>query len=553
MANQYTSEKHTIGELLSLTSPNTIVVPDWQRSFSWTQKEIDIFWQDLTAFSNRYQEDTIKSQEYFLGSVVIVLGDDKSELLDGQQRMATATILLSVISEYLVHYSEKASTRTIHSWINEIDDATQSQRFKLSLNYYDREFFRQAVQTHPRSADPTPTHDSHKLILKARKFFESKFESMYEELGGGRTAYDWTLRVRRVLTDHMSVVSVSSADEDNAASVFETLNDRGIGLSTPDLLRTLLLRRANEGDREEIIKCWDGVLGLEKKVDQFLRHFWLSRYGDVKTQSLYREMKSIILAENTSSLEMSRELRDEASLYADLSAGVDEDASMQRLLVDVKLLAANSLYTPLLSAYAKYDVDGRRDLLRWLVVYFVRHNVIGNLENSQLETVVFTAAKDIRANASLDSVTETLRTSMPSDADFKTKFGTALVKRMNTQRYLLRKLEEHRIATAEVAPELPDMLHVEHIYPKEPLEGERWVKHDVMLNRLGNLTLLAKGLNTAAKNKVFADKKGYYESSVIQITKELLESEKWDATAVDDRQRAFAEIADEIWSLPLAT
>ena len=68
MPNQYTSEKKTIGELLSIPSPD-IVVPEWQRNYSWTTTEIEVFWEDLNSFSEQYPGNTIRGQEYFLGSM----------------------------------------------------------------------------------------------------------------------------------------------------------------------------------------------------------------------------------------------------------------------------------------------------------------------------------------------------------------------------------------------------------------------------------------------------------------------------------------------------
>jgi uncharacterized protein with ParB-like and HNH nuclease domain len=87
MPNQYASEKKTIGELLSMTSP-TIEVPEWQRSYSWDTREVETFWTDLTAFSDQYPGENLNDQEYFLGSIVIVNNAIRHLLLDGQQRLA---------------------------------------------------------------------------------------------------------------------------------------------------------------------------------------------------------------------------------------------------------------------------------------------------------------------------------------------------------------------------------------------------------------------------------------------------------------------------------
>ena len=331
MPNKYSSEKKTIGELLSTTSP-PIVVPDWQRNYSWESSYVEAFWSDLVNFSDQYRGDNINEQEYFLGSIVLVNSGVSHLLLDGQQRLGTATILLSVIRDYLREYSSDAAIRAGSKYIADFDDATGANSFKLTLNIYDREFFRREVQevAESASARPEASLGSHTLIRNARNYLAGKFEEKYEELSRGKGAFDWALRIRKVLTDHVSVVAVASTDEENASAVFETLNDRGIGLSAPDLLRNLLLRRANESERAEIISGWQVVLEMEEdaKVDDFLRHYWLSHHGDVKTRSLYKEIRHYVISKNESSVVFTRSLKKSASLYRDLVSGRDDDAEL---------------------------------------------------------------------------------------------------------------------------------------------------------------------------------------------------------------------------------
>jgi len=91
---RYDAARQTLGALLSTTSPR-IEVPEWQRSYSWDAPQIETFWQDLIAFSDQYPGDNIIGEEYFLGSIVLVIGGPTNHLLDGQQRLATGTILLA--------------------------------------------------------------------------------------------------------------------------------------------------------------------------------------------------------------------------------------------------------------------------------------------------------------------------------------------------------------------------------------------------------------------------------------------------------------------------
>lgn len=555
MPNRYTTDKATIGGLLSLTGPS-IEVPEWQRNYSWTTSQVETFWEDLVAFSNQYPDNTIQDQEYFLGSIVIVDDGTSLLLLDGQQRLATATILLSVIRDSLADYREDASVRLQHSYIADFDDATDMHTYNLTLNRYDREFFKRSIQEFPRAEDHAPPEaslESHRLIDKAAGIFRSRFAERYAELGGGKPAFDWALRIRRVLTDHVSVVVVKSTDEDNAATVFETLNDRGIGLSTTDLLRSLVLRRCSEDDREEIISLWEAVLEVaeDAKVETFLRHYWLSHRGDVKKRALYREIKDTLIQEETDSLDFSRDLERAANVYRDLVAARDDDADLQKLLEDVAMLGATALYPAILSAFALDSVDDRKRIIQALVTFFVRHNVIGNRETTQLEAVVYEIAKDLRNELTADQAVQKLKDAAPTDDQFEDQFKHASVTRHATASYLLRQLERARRATEELEVGPPRKVHVEHIYPKSPPAERRRPDHTAVVSRLGNMTLLDFRLNTAIKNSDFATKKAEaYGKSEILLTHDLLDYDEWDLTSIDARQVSMATLARMLWQFP---
>lgn len=121
---------------------------------------------------------------------------------------------------------------------------------------------------------------------------------------------------------------------------------------------------------------------------------------------------------------------------------------------------------------------------------------------------------------------------------------------MTTARYLLREIEHAKRRTQEVSVEGPDRVHVEHIYPQTPATGP-WPNHRSMIDRLGNLTLLSKRLNTSVKNADFSTKKeeAYKESDVL-MTQELLDIDEWNADAIDTRQRELAAWIFDIWHFP---
>ena len=552
MPNQYAPVKRTIGELLSLTNP-PIVVPDWQRNYSWTSSEAETFWQDLLYFDTTYPNQNIADQEYFLGSVVIVDNNVSHLLLDGQQRLATAGILLSVIRDYLGRFSQNAATRITTRYLTDFDDASNQRVFKLTLNYYDKDFYRREV-LEDRDANyvaPVTQIQSHRLIREVRETFEKHFQTKYQNINNPQIFHTWALRILQVLVNHVSVVAVISTDEDNAASVFETLNDRGIGLSTPDLLRNFLLRRAAEEDRNEIVTLWGTVFEIDEevKIDVFLRHFWLSRTGDVKTRSLFREIKAHLVAENTESLTFTREMAEESDTYYNLLLGQIENEAGAKLLKDVRELGANLLYPALLSGFETYNNEEFLILVKSLITLVVRYSIIGKLENSPLETFCYNLAKDIRTGLPLIESQNRIIGIIPNNDQFRNQFIQATISRRDSARYILREIELIKRQTEELQIAPPSKVHIEHIYPQTPLPGQRWPNHNSQINKLGNLTLLDRKLNSAIKNASFNNKKTSYDMSQILLTRELVPIAEWNTEAIIQRQTAMAELALQIWNL----
>lgn len=551
---KYTPDRKTIGQILSMTSP-PVIVPDWQRNYSWTTVEVETFWQDILRFDSQYPNQNIEGQEYFLGAVVIVDTNHAHLLLDGQQRVATAAILISVIRDFLARYKADAATRVSARYLTDYDDALEDYTFKITLNRYDRDFFKRFIlETRNQSWQPPESlYESHSLIQKAHDFFNRKFEEKYHEINNQQDAHQWALRVLKVITSHVSVVAVISTDEDNASSVFETLNDRGIGLSTTDLLRNLILRRAHQASTDEVMDLWGEVLEIESdaKLQDFFRHFWISREGDVKSRSLYREVKSKILDDDIDSLGFSRDLRSSALVYQDiLSGNFSNNDKISGLLQSVSSLGAKVLLPPILSLLESRSApDLISRYLRHFVSSYIRHSVICKRENSLFENVMYSVAKSIReGRESDDELLSKIATFSPDDNTFRAAFETASVSRRGTASYILKQIEIEKRTTEELDVGPPSRVHVEHIYPQTPQEGQRLAQHGVMINRLGNLTLLSARLNTAIKNSVFPNKKPFYEQSELLITKEIADSyNEWSSTTIDQRQIALAELAPRIW------
>lgn len=548
----YQPSKRAIGELLAVTSP-PIIVPDWQRSYSWTLSHVETFWNDLLYFEQRHQPGS--AGQYFLGTVVIVeTSTTEHLLLDGQQRLATSAILLSVIRDFAKLFKESAAQRIQARYLADFDDAKDETVYKLTLNAYDREFFRRKILEYRDASytEPKSEYASHRLISGARNYFEEVFSEKRNELQPDE-ANKWFLRIQNVLMNHLTVIAVTSTDEDSAAEVFETLNDRGIGLSTPDLLRNFVMRRASPAVRDDIVDLWREVIEFEtdSKIKLFLRHYWISNHGDVKTQSLYREIKSHILSTEEDSLVFSRSLRDGAQLYREIISAQSDNEKIESLLQNISDIGAGAriLYPVIMSIVQTVSEETQAVLIEALLNLYIRHSVIGRLENSKLENVIYKVATVLRADGNSDDALAALAAFAPDNDSVTTAFQRLSVSQNGPRRYLLLKIEGYKRTTEELGVNPPSKVHVEHIYPQTPKEGNRLPDHTLIINRMGNLTLLGKKLNTAIKNGTFAEKKPSYKESEINMTKELCDYDHWDAETIASRQKALSQVIPAIWPI----
>lgn len=554
--------------------PKPIVVPPWQRSYSWKPTEVDQFWNDILSFSEDCSPGgPFGAPQYFIGSIVLVSSEELPHhiLLDGQQRLVTSTLLLAAIRDYILseadsedHESRQLATKLGEKYIVSQEMFETEEVPRITLNVYDQPYFRDFIQK-PKSGTADlgvkPELESHKRI---RRSYQLLLRRLREHLTdhSAKDGIRWAHWLAGVLTMNLLVIVATSDDEDTAAEIFETLNDRGIGLSTPDLLRNLLLRRSPETYREEIINRWRDILRIEEvaRADVFLRHFWISRNGDVKKHSLYREMRNYINGTSapTYPLTLTKEMEDAGSVYQDLVGNRDDDDDIARLLHDVSLLDAFSLRPALLSAWGHGDAEERKRLLKALIAFYVRHRVIVGLENNEFEGVVFSLAKDLRESGDFDAAVGALRSAPPSDDDFQNSFETITISRADTVRYLLTEFERRRHPNQELAVEAADKVHVEHIYPQSPPDKWRADDHEQIVNRLGNLTLLGKKLNQTVANSDFATKRDHvprgYKHSDLKITRDIGFSpydklKFWTINEIDARQKMLAEEAGEIWKI----
>lgn len=283
----------TISDLFSVKKK--YVVPRFQREYSWTKEKVSELWEDIVSNISINSDGSFNHEEYFIGSLVLV-GDDKSvsmQIVDGQQRLTTLTILLSALCQRFVEIEKKNVADSIYENYIAGKDDEGNYYFKLE-NETPKPFFQIAIQ-HIDKKQKLPSSEEEKTLLTSYNEFYSyaSRDSLKKKLGQAKVddgLYESLLKaIRDQVVKYLKVIFITVGEEDEAYTIFETLNARGMDLSFVDLIKNKVFKGFNTTHPDDFAKTkWkelqntmvsrDGVGSLET----FVRHWWIARYNYMK-------------------------------------------------------------------------------------------------------------------------------------------------------------------------------------------------------------------------------------------------------------------------------
>jgi hypothetical protein len=557
-----TPRKSSIGGLLGHYERRAIKLPEFQRPYSWEKTQLAAFWADLTAFHERFKISPV-SASYFLGPVVVIESQEEITILDGQQRLATATILLAVLRDLArevngtsPHPELDYFARDVQRELIEKKD-TDPLVYSLTLSELDEPFFLQSIKLDPRNP-VKPTLRSHQLIQAAYEYFINQARTMLI----GKQALEQVIMLksmRDALIRGMSLVAIVVEDEEHAYEIFEALNDRGLRLSVPDLVVNLLLKRCgNNTDRHAVRQTWNSSIQLlgKRDVARFLRHLWLSKYGDLKAVGLYSAIKDHLASNKVTSLDFAQACADSCEDYLrllDVDKSLPKDVSRDVEGLVRYLSVHNSLPLLLAGYQCLSDTDFTR-LVKTIVAIYLRHSLFGNQNPLELETAFYEAAREIRAQYSakassakqFQAAKGILMKLNPSDALVQQQFEELFLSKSEASWVVLQLANAMQSKTKELGM---DKANVEHIFPQNA--GADWPNRQSLepfVWHVGNLTILGKKINSKAQNKGFTTKcTEHYAKSEIKMTTELLKVTSWDEAAIRSRAKQLSDAVVELW------
>ena len=541
-------------------------VPMFQRDYSWTEEEWDDLWQDIVAL----QEPNGEAGHY-MGYLVLQSTDERHyDVIDGQQRLTTLSVIVLAVLNNLNRLVEDGvepddNRRRIDelrkTYIGYLDPVTLVASSKLTLNRHNDRYY----QTYLVPLEKLPRRNlraSEHLLRKSYEWFDERIRA---HIAQSRSGADLA-RFVDTLADHLFFTVIQVTDELNAYKVFETLNSRGVRLSSTDLLKNYLFSVAHSaGGHEQEMRAiedqWEAVVGKlgSESVPDFLRVYWNSRNPLTRHAELFKAIRAQV-RDKAAVFALLRDLDREADVYAAL--GEPEDAlwtpEQRRHIADLAMYGVRQSYSLLLAAKRSLPSDDFSRALRACAIIAFRYNVIGNLTPNEQERVYNAVAERITAGQLQDAaeVVKALRPVYPSDDAFRSAFTekqirTTTPRNRRVVRHILFAIEHHHSGKEFDADS--DRYSIEHILPENP--GDNWdtftdEQADRYVYRLGNMTPLASAANRAVGNAAFDLKRGTYLQSEFGITHHVAEAnESWTPDRIASRQAWLAKQATAIWRI----
>lgn len=541
-------------------------VPSFQRDYAWEEEQWEDLWNDIIELRD------VPGSFHYMGALVVEASSDREfQIIDGQQRVATLSVLALAVIHRLKAIPGDEATQAANAdraaqlrnrFIGEKDPASLLESSKLFLNDTDDGFYQDYLVQLRQPLNPRGLPKSNRLLWQCFCWFDKRLSEM--DAQGEALA--------RLLSDTVArqllFILITVEDDISAYTVFETLNARGLELSSTDLLKNYLFSRvAVRSDLTALQRRWHQMIGTVKheRFPEFLRYHLLCRFPQVRKQRLFKTVRD----EVRSSADVFA-LMDALEQRADLFAAMDDTAhefwqerpAARPYIRDLQLFGVRQ-HTPLVfAAWARLSPDDFVRVLKLLCVVSFRYTVIGGLNTNELEPVYHRAAKGVLGGelATPAAVFNALRGIYVDDdkfvRDFSNKEMDTNGRRKKLVKYVLCHLEADASGVARDWETDPGT--IEHVLPENPSgswdEAFSPERQKDFVYRVGNFLLLESSINRNCQNVEFAQKLRLYASSAYGLTKGLAEAgvAEWNPATLGERQSRMAGRAVHVWRADFA-
>lgn len=589
-----TPNKLTIAQLFA-TNNEQFIVPSYQRRYAWGYNQVAALFDDINMLKD--------GDGHLFGMILLhththVGGLNKPELVDGQQRLTTLTILLKALQKSFEEIGNRDRKNEIEKMLG-CSGYDEVKLPKLLLGELDNEDL-----VHLLKNDENYEYTNRKIIDAYEYFLKWLEDLTKEELN----------RFYFKLTNVAVLIRLDVGMAQDAYKLFETINNRGLKLSPTDIIKNFLLGHAakiSPETLEETKELWSRIIinldGIDS--DDFFRQFMcaLIQRKITKTTLVYEfknyyfkhidkadmlgefeyyvdepyedesEEEIIFEANNESAEEIETskktiteflsELKNLSKVYRKIALEEFEEVKINRHVSYLNRILSKPTYIFLMHFLQRdFSINLKVEVLKMLEAFMLRRHIC-EMRTSEHDDIFSKMIPVLEMENIVTEIKEHLEEFFPEDDDFyisfpKHKFKGKLADRA---KYVLEKIEYFENGdTGELLVSSGSEVELEHIIPQtintkraknefgdwEEYLGERSsVKHKKFVDLIGNMTLLADRLNIQASNNPFAKKKESYRNSSLSITKILGEKSDFKFDDIEKRGENLAEKAVEIWKI----
>ncbi|CAL2086561.1 DUF262 domain-containing protein [Tenacibaculum sp. 190524A05c] len=514
-------------------------IPDYQRPYSWDKENISDLIDDLiNAFKSKENEN------YFCGSIVLVenSNDNRFDIIDGQQRITTFTIIACVFRDLYGNILGKKALKYIS---NSIQDEFEENKRKLRFltNEKNQIDFETEVLKKIHFVDFKNIErelKNKKYLANAHyvsSFLKEKTEAENINIEG---FIIW-------FYENVVLAVITCPSQDSAIQIFNVLNDRGMPLSSIDILKSsLMVKLSNKEDMKAFKTKWEGINSNLKfvnlDIDAMLNTYLYYKLASNPKNRLDKELLEIFKKENKDSLEIIKEISDFSEAYIELYNSQD------KYIYCLKYLRHKIYWNAIITTAIYENYKDTSKLIQLLVAYYYQNWIAGKTV-ARIKQTSFNILKLIKEHSPISAIQEELKSNLEN-------YGTtkSFIEELNGIKVYNRKwcravllLVEYFTTDNDKINFIPltPNLHLEHVLPQTLNDywSETFTEEQIenWTDSLANLTLLSLRKNVQAQNHNFNEKKKAYADSdnVISsflITQEILKEDYWNIDTLEKRR-----------------
>lgn len=585
------ANKYPLAEIFAPDNRAKYVIPKFQREYIWNKEN----WEALL-------DDILESEgNHFIGSIICVnKGSDtfnpELELIDGQQRLTTVSLIFSAIYKLLENKVKSGDDELKSELINLKWSllVKNNKSLKMELSYQNNNYQDyQAVLTEIGILDSDNNNLKNKgnrKIYKAFRYFLEKLESFNE-----KALIDLLDKIKATM-----LVKIEVSSHSDAFLLFESLNNRGIPLSAIDLIKNNMLSEMEKKGQmsiDEAFTKWNKIITALPEYtiqERFLRQFYnaFKTEPDLKASNHSKATKTNIIKIYELLIERNpsfifEQLLEKSLIYNELVYPEDLETepftNLKEELLDLSNVQAAPSYAFLLYLFANYKnqtIDFYKQIIQLLVKYFIRRNITDFPNTRDLDQIFIDLIEDLNKDNNkvnikyiLDYLTNSER--FTSKDKFVEYLNDDLYEiNVEATRFILSKIEEAKRRTKEIYTNFWQkdrnnklIWTIEHVFPEGKNIPKYWINmiadgdkeeaeklQEKYVHKLGNLTLTVYNQNLSNFDfikKRDRDTKGKYigYKNQLFLNRILAQKDEWKAEDIEERTKELVDIALEIFDI----